>query len=245
VLEPHKQAEIESYGGQLPERAYRKPFGQPWEPAYFVKWATIWHAFRELGVPVGTRVLDVGAGFGWTSAFLAESGFQTTALDIAPGTTEVAKARAERCGLEVETVVADMDDFNLGRSFGAALVFDALHHSIRPRAVVERIAQHLAPGGWVLFGEPSLLHYISPGAWRQRQETGWIERGVSVRRLSRYCRSAGLGEFRRFFEGSGPYESRIGGFAWQLLRLCADNVAFAPKASIWLAARRSGHLTIR
>lgn len=61
---------------------------------------------------------------------------------------------------------------------------------------------------------------------------------MSVRALKRDCRAAGRGEFRRFFEGTRPYESRVREFAWQAVRLVAANGASAPQASVWLAARK-------
>jgi 2-polyprenyl-3-methyl-5-hydroxy-6-metoxy-1,4-benzoquinol methylase len=238
VLEAHKRAEIDSRQGPATREALHKPFGEPWQPDYFIKWATIWHTFQDLGIAPGSSVLDVGAGTGWTSVFLAETGYLPTALDIAPGNTRTVRARAERCGVEVEAVTADMDEFDLGRSFDACLVFDALHHTVRQATVVANIARHVKQGGWVVFGEPSLLHAISPHAWRAHRERGWTERGISVRRLKRDCQAAGFADFHRYFEGTGPYGSRLGGFGWQLIRLCGANVVFAPQSSIWLAARR-------
>jgi len=65
-----------------------------------------------------------------------------------------------------------MDTLDLGQTFDAVLVFDASHHSARQREVVRRIGKHLKPGGWVLFGEPSWLHAISPHARRTSKELG-------------------------------------------------------------------------
>ncbi len=104
--------------------------------------------------------------------------------------------------------------------------------------VVERIATALKPGGWVLFGEPSVLHGMSPSARRVNRDLGWVERGVRVSALKDDCSQAGLTEFRRFFEGTSPYESRLRGFAWQLIRLIAANVAVAPQSSLWIAAQK-------
>jgi 2-polyprenyl-3-methyl-5-hydroxy-6-metoxy-1,4-benzoquinol methylase len=239
-LEPHKQAEVDEHERDRRERpeVLRKPFGPEWGSQYWPKWGTIVEAFCRLGVEPGARVLDVGCGPGWTSLFLEESGYRPTGIDIAPAHVEISRMRAERWGLGATFATADMDDFELGEEFDAALVFDALHHSHRQHDVVANIARHLRPGGWVLFGEPSWLHTVSPAARRVGRERGWVERGVTVRALKRDCRAAGLGDFRRFFEGTGPYESRTRGFAWELVRLVAGNVAFAPRMSIWLAARR-------
>src|SRR5207253_179922 len=106
-------------------------------------------------------------------------------------------------------VVADMEEMALEQEFDGALVFDALHHTTRQRIVVANIARHLRPNGWVLFGEPSWLHTISPAARRTHRNLGWIERGISISGLKRDCRAAGLGSFRRFFEGTRPYENRL------------------------------------
>jgi SAM-dependent methyltransferase len=218
-------------------RTTRKPFGPPWPASYWGKWQTITFALYELGIPEGATVLDVGTGVGWTAVFLAESGFRPTGIDIAPANIAIAQERARRTGVHAEFAVADMDTLNLDREFDAVLVFDALHHSARPELVVARIAKHLRPGGWALFGEPSWLHGISPNARRTSRELGWIERGVFVRALRRNCIKSELGNFHRFYEGTDPY-STPSGFAWQLARLVGARVACAPQMSIWLAAQR-------
>jgi 2-polyprenyl-3-methyl-5-hydroxy-6-metoxy-1,4-benzoquinol methylase len=213
-----------------------KPFGR--ESDHWVKWATIAEAMRRLEVRPGTTVLDVGCGSGWTSLFLTESGYRVTGVDLVPANIDLCRSRARRWSIEVDFRVADMEELNVGEDYDAALVYDVLHHSSRPDAVVGRVAAHLRPGGWALFGEPSWLHDISPEARRTMRERGWYERGVHVRTLKRACRSVGLGSFRRFFQGTRPYERRGAEFAWQLVRLVAANVAVAPQAQIWLAARR-------
>jgi 2-polyprenyl-3-methyl-5-hydroxy-6-metoxy-1,4-benzoquinol methylase len=215
----------------------RKPFGPPWPASYWGKWQAISFALDALGIPEGASILDVGTGVGWTTVFLAEAGFRATGVDIAPANIAIATERARRTGVQAEFTVADMDTMNLNREFDAVLIFDALHHSTRPAAVVERVSKHLAPGGWVLFGEPSWLHGISPRARRTTRELGWIERGVLIRSLKRQCVTNGLGNFRRFYEGTDPYESSVG-FLWQLARLVGARVTCAPQMSVWLAAQR-------
>jgi len=131
-----------------------------------------------------------------------------------------------------------MDTLDLGTTFDAVLVFDALHHTVRQREVIRRLAQHVDPGGWVLFGEPSWLHAISPNARRTTKEVGWVERGIVLRTLKRDCRHAGLTDFRRFYEGTSPFSSRATGFAWELARLVGAQINVSPRTSVWLAARR-------
>lgn len=238
-LPANKRAEIQTAadaldGGYMPY----KPFETQWGNEYWIKWATIVEIFGRLGIAPGASVLDVGVGSGWTTAFLAESGYRALGFDIAPAAVASARTRLSDRRLKGRVEVADMDSFEFGEQFDVVLVFDALHHSDDPARVVGNVARHLVPGGWAVFGEPSRLHALSPAARRTARETGWLERGVGVRALKRACARAGLGESRRFFEGTRPYEGRLREYAWQLTRLTAANVAFAPQASIWLAARR-------
>jgi SAM-dependent methyltransferase len=195
-------------------------------------------AMERLSVPRDGAVLDVGCGSGWTSLFLAAAGHAVVAVDLVPGNVELTRARAARWSMEVDARVGDMDELALVERFDFVLVHEALHHSARPTAAVARVAAHLRPGGWVLFGEPSWLHDLSPHARATARELGWHERGIRLRRLRRSCRAAGLVEQRRFFGGTHPYERRGGEFLWQLARLVAADVAVAPRAMIWLAARR-------
>ena len=240
-MDPNKLAEIETAQTSLdtgPAWLWRKPFTPQWGISHWTKWAAIAFAFERLGVREGAEILDVGCGTGWTTLFLAESGWRPTGLDLAPARIESGRERAERWGVEAKWAAADMDDFALDKQFDAVLVYDALHHSGRQRQVVANIAHHLRPGGWVLFGEPSLLHEISPEARRVSRESGWIERGIGVRRLKRDCKASGLGGFRRFHEPTYPYERSIRALAIEAARLTLSFVVFAPQHSIWLAAQR-------
>jgi SAM-dependent methyltransferase len=236
--EAHKQAEIDSRTPEFIAAESTKPFG--WETYHWVRWATIAEALQRLEVGRGASVLDVGCGPGWTSLFLAESGYQVTAVDLVPANVELTSQRAARWGASVTAQVADMEELDLQRRFDFALIHDALHHSRRHRRAIERVAAHLQPQAWLLLGEPSWLHRLSPAAHRQARESGWMERGFTVRGLRRDLRAAGLGEIRRFHQGTQPYESGGLGFAWQLVRLIAGNLAAAPQMAIWLAGRKPG-----
>ncbi len=237
ATEANKVSEIESAVAAMDMRhANYKPFGPEWGSEHFTKWAVITHALHHLGVNEGAAMLDVGVGVGWTTLFLAESGYKATGIDLAPASVTVGQRRAIRYSSDARFISADMDSMELGETFDAALVFDSLHHTSARREAVARIATHVRPGGWILFGEPSWLHSVSPHARRTTRETGWIEKGVTVRGLKADCRHAGLTEFRRFYEGTAPTHS-LGGFAWQTVRHFAGRFAVAPQSSIWLAAR--------
>jgi SAM-dependent methyltransferase len=61
-------------------------------------------------VPRGT-VLDIGCGTGANAVFLAERGFDVTAVDISPTAVERARTRASLAGVNIHFVVDDVFQF--------------------------------------------------------------------------------------------------------------------------------------
>jgi SAM-dependent methyltransferase len=237
VSEPHKQAEIDSRTPQFMAREASKPFG--WAPAHFAEWATIELMLGAVGATPGAHVLDVGCGSGWTTLFLAEAGYDALGLDLVAANVELCRERARRWGSSARFEVADMDALPAGEPADIALIFDALHHSRRQAAVLGGVGRRLAPGGWLLLGEPTWLHRLSPGARATTRELGWSERGLTLHGLRRDMRAAGFEPPRRFFQPTAPYESRVTGTLWQLARLLGASVLVAPHGHYWLAARRA------
>jgi SAM-dependent methyltransferase len=232
----HKQAEIASRTPEFMANEASKPFG--WDAAHFVEWATVTEMLHRLGIQRGGRAIDVGCGSGWTTLFLAEAGFDALGYDLVPENVELARERARRWGSAARFEIADMDALPGGPPAEVALVFDALHHTRAQRATLDGVFRRLAPGGWLVLGEPTWLHRLSPEARRVREERGWLERGLTLRGLRRDLRAAGFGATRRFFQPTRPYEGRVRGFTWQLTRLVAANWAWAPQSHLWVAAER-------
>jgi SAM-dependent methyltransferase len=235
-LEPHKQAEIESRTAEFMAHEATKPFG--WSPSHFIEWATVATMLEATQLSPGASVLDIGSGSGWTSLFLAEAGYAVTGYDLVPANVELARQRAARWGSTARFEVGDMEALPAGDPADAVLLFDALHHSTRQARALSSVAARLAPGGWLLLGEPTWLHRFSPGARATHRDLGWMERGLTLRTLRRDLAAAGFTETRRFFQPTNAYTGRMRGFAWQLARLVGANFWVAPQAHIWLTARR-------
>jgi len=96
------------------------------------------------------RVLDLACGHGRHSVELARRGFAVTGADLSAPSLELAAARAAEAGVEVRFERADMRRIAYEAEFDAVInMFTAFGYfdDAENRAVVERVAAALAPGG--------------------------------------------------------------------------------------------------
>jgi len=76
----------------------------------------------EYGIPP-SRALELGCGSGTNAVFLAQAGFDVTAVDCAPSALEAARQKANEAGVTVNWIDADVQNLSgLGEPF--AFVFD-------------------------------------------------------------------------------------------------------------------------
>jgi SAM-dependent methyltransferase len=105
------------------------------------------HAARLLDEELGQpgRVLDVGAGRGVDSAFLAGRGHHVTALDVLPVADPLDVDLADR----IEVVVGALDVLPVGATYDGILDNGCLHHQHPDRlgAHVAALTDRLGPGG--------------------------------------------------------------------------------------------------
>lgn len=126
-------------------------------------------------LPHAPRILDMGAGWGLSSEFLATLGARVTAVDINPIFVELIRRRQARNGLDIEAVRGTFDDFEPNLKYDAVLFYECLHHAMRPWDLIERSHKWLCENGQVLFaGEPV------GGPW-------WKHWGLRLDAMSVYC----------------------------------------------------------
>ncbi|TFH06233.1 MAG: SDR family NAD(P)-dependent oxidoreductase [Spirochaetales bacterium] len=96
------------------------------------------------------RVLCIGDGEGRNSVFLAQQGFQVTAMDASESGVRKARVLAEQRDVTVETDVADLKEYDLGYRRWDAIVSTFVHLSPALRQDVHgRVVDALAPGGFL------------------------------------------------------------------------------------------------
>lgn len=122
---------------------------------------TIWHdvecgsyaadlpLWEELAGAAAGEVLDLGCGTGRVALHLARRGHRVVGLDVEPAFLAALRERA--AGLAVETVHADVRDFELGRRVPVALApmqtLQLLEDAPDRAACLRCVADHLEPGG--------------------------------------------------------------------------------------------------
>lgn len=132
---------------------------------------------RELGLlpaPLkGKRCLELGCGGAQNSLYLARQGAECAAVDVSAKQVAFAKDLAERHGLPLEVMQADME--LLPESLRG---FDLIHSAYGvpfaadPELLVHEMAQRLNPGGTLLI---SLGHPVFAGEWLELDDE---ERGI-------------------------------------------------------------------
>ncbi len=136
--------------------SYKKHFG-PYVRHHFVRQTKeLMELIHTLGRP---DVLDVGCGCGTESLWAAMHGARVTGLDTLPELLDVANARLRQLSassdraLSCDFVQGNLLDFDSRERFDVIYLSQAFHH-LEPRAkTVDKLAELLRPGGWIVLSE--------------------------------------------------------------------------------------------
>jgi 2-polyprenyl-3-methyl-5-hydroxy-6-metoxy-1,4-benzoquinol methylase len=111
--------------------------------------------YRALDLRGSVSVLDAGCGPGLYAMVIQGRGHEVWAIDFAP--EMVARARGHVTHVEQ----ADIEDLALGRTFDRVLCVGVLEWVQSPEKALQRLAEHLAPGGRLVI----LVPRTGPGGW--------------------------------------------------------------------------------
>lgn len=156
------------------------------------------HLIEQLDLAGTERVLELGAGRCWASAFLSRLGCQVVALDVVRG--------KEAGGLETggvylgdgtpyfDRVLASMETLPfVVESFDLVLSLASIHHSALLHQVVEGCSRVLRPGGRLgLTSEPCVRLFKDKRVRNQETEAGINEHTYDILDYQRAFRGSGL-----------------------------------------------------
>lgn len=97
-------------------------------------------------------VLEIGAGGGRNSIYLASRGFDVLATDISSVSIKNIQQRAKEANVSLRTEVWDVVEKNLKQDFDIIICTFTLHHMLREDAesVIRKIKQHTKSSGFNL-----------------------------------------------------------------------------------------------
>ncbi len=128
----------------------------------------------------GLPMLELACGTGRVTLPIAEAGARVVGLDRSPAMLDVARRKSEgRADLDARWVEGDMADFELDERFGLVIIpcrsFLLLQTVEEQRACLERVREHLVPGGRLA------LNFFNPDlqlidAWQTSKKGQWETR---------------------------------------------------------------------
>jgi SAM-dependent methyltransferase len=139
-------------------KSAEKPEDLPWHeadpPALLVK------AMDQRAAP--GSALDIGCGSGTYSIYMAERGYQVTAIDFMPQAITMLQNRIAGRDLSIEAIQADVGQWTAAHPFDVVLDIGCLHTpgTIDIGAYKTQLLKWLAPGGDYI-----LVHFGQRGWW--------------------------------------------------------------------------------
>ena len=124
----------------------------------------------------GGSVLELGCGTGSKLIPVASDGHPCTGLELSPAMLAEARRKADEGGVQVEWVLGDMREFDLGRTFDLVLIAaNSLLHLHKAEDLVDclrSVRRHLRPGARLIFDvfNPSVSMLAQADGVRRRRD---------------------------------------------------------------------------
>ena len=141
---PEKSVEI-TY-----DRIFSQPLTGDAEKDGFTSTPSVFMMESMKGLEPG-KALDVGAGQGRNAVWLAQQGWDVTAIDISGVGLVAAASNAEKAGTRIKTVKTSYQEFDFGIEQWDLIVMILSWAPVSDPAFVARLFASLRPGGVVVF----------------------------------------------------------------------------------------------
>lgn len=106
------------------------------------------HLAQLANIKTGSRILDIGCGFGGSSLYLAKRyDAQVIGITISPVQVQMAKEAAAKTSLDVSFLLMDAEEMQFPRPFDLLWSVESISHYHHPRKFFASAAKLLKPGG--------------------------------------------------------------------------------------------------
>ena len=106
------------------------------------------HLAQLANIKTGSRILDIGCGFGGSSLYLANRyDAQVTGITISPVQVQMAKEAAAKVNLDVSFLLMDAEEMQFAQPFDLLCSVESISHYHDPRKFFTSAAKLLKPGG--------------------------------------------------------------------------------------------------
>ena len=161
----------------------RKPFNDLTEAGEVLH--TFLIAVQGLKLPMGSRILDFGAGSCWSSRYLADFGYEVIACDVSSNALAIGRDMASRQfpAPKYPPHFLVFDGLRLGlpdASVDGILCLSAFHHVPNSDDVIAEFARVLKPWGVAALSEPGPAHSRKPQSQYEMANFTVIENDVDI-----------------------------------------------------------------
>lgn len=195
---------------------FAKPFTNVDEtPDRLVCFAEMIGGLRPLA---GMRILDFGAGTGWSTRYLTQLGYEVICSDVSPIALEIAKqlvARLPVAGPRPEPIFQVFDGHRIDlpdASVDRVHCFDAFHHVPNPAGVLAELGRVLKPGGIAGFCEPGPNHSKTAQSQFEMRNYTIIENDVIMADIWAWAQPAGFTSLELAVFNSQPFRLSLPDF---------------------------------
>ena len=153
------------------------------------------HLAQLANIKTGSRVLDIGCGYGGSSLYLAkEYGASATGITISPVQVEMAKKAAVEAKLDTNFLLMDAEDMQFTQPFDLLWSIESISHYQDPRKFFASAVKFLNAGGCFALTDWFQKEKLSPADKKKFIEP--IEKGMMVE-------LRGMNDYSDFLVSSG------------------------------------------
>ncbi|HKN25058.1 MAG TPA: class I SAM-dependent methyltransferase [Candidatus Acidoferrum sp.] len=137
------------------------------------------HLAELADIKTGSRILDIGCGFGGTSLYLAKKfAASTTGITISPVQVQMAQEAAAKTNLDAAFLLMDAEDMHFAQPFDVLWSVESISHYHDPRKFFASAVKFLKPGGCFALTDWFQKENLSPAA--RKKFIAPIEKGMMV-----------------------------------------------------------------